>query len=256
MVNTSTAPVPVYTDKPLASPGIMFTSELEELETTLPWQVLNALQAISYQMQVKIFKPILSAPGIDQLKEEFKRAIQPYSSLYISLSFLLWSQLDDITKLADISATILTKLKAELERLGAEIIGEEATNDMLVGLAIVGLVNQKLLELAKDGREIGDSKGLQTWNISYMLASSCVYCYLFDRRGNSQNIRVLAYWSHYYAAGIYHFAKTLGLFSEDDSEELELMLNRDFISAMSKIVQGLEESDIDWDKVKKVVPEF
>jgi len=42
--------------------------------------------------------------------------------------------------------------------------------------------------------------------------------------------------------------------SQDDCEELELALNPNFVSAMSKIVQGLEESNIDWDKVKKVVP--
>lgn len=44
--------------------------------------------------------------------------------------------------------------------------------------------------------------------------------------------------------------------SEDECEELELTLNPTFARAMSKIVQGLEESDIDWDKVEKCVPEF
>jgi uncharacterized protein YwgA len=42
--------------------------------------------------------------------------------------------------------------------------------------------------------------------------------------------------------------------SQDACEELELALNPNFVGAMSKIVQGLEESNIDWDKVKKVVP--
>lgn len=44
--------------------------------------------------------------------------------------------------------------------------------------------------------------------------------------------------------------------SEDDCDELELALTPTFITNMNKIVQGLEESDIDWDKVKKVVPKF
>jgi len=41
---------------------------------------------------------------------------------------------------------------------------------------------------------------------------------------------------------------------QDDCEELELALNPNFVSAMSKIAQGLEESNIDWDQVKKVAP--
>ena len=44
--------------------------------------------------------------------------------------------------------------------------------------------------------------------------------------------------------------------SGDECDELELTLNPTFVSAMSKIVQGLEESDIDWDKVENFVPEF
>jgi len=44
--------------------------------------------------------------------------------------------------------------------------------------------------------------------------------------------------------------------SEDDCDELELALTPTFITSMNKIVQGLEESDIEWDKVRKVVPKF
>ncbi|GAH83171.1 unnamed protein product, partial [marine sediment metagenome] len=219
----------------------------------------NALEAISRRMETEIFTPILNAP-VEQLKEAFARAFQRYSGLYISLSFLLWSEIGDIASLVSIWTPIVAKFKAELESRGAETIGEEATNDMLVGLATVVLVNQKLFELAQTGGEVGDLKELQGWMISYWLASSCVYCYHFDRKGNSQNVRVLAYWSLYYAAGIYRCAKNLGVLKipvgEDDSDELELMLNPNFIRAMSKIVQGLEESDIDWDKVRKVVPKF
>ncbi len=42
--------------------------------------------------------------------------------------------------------------------------------------------------------------------------------------------------------------------SEDECDELELALAPTFITSVSKIVQGLEEADIDWDKVRKVVP--
>jgi len=44
--------------------------------------------------------------------------------------------------------------------------------------------------------------------------------------------------------------------SEDDCDELELALTPTFITSVNKIVQGLEESDIDWDKVSKVAPKF
>lgn len=42
--------------------------------------------------------------------------------------------------------------------------------------------------------------------------------------------------------------------SQDDCDELELVLSSTFIPSVNKIVQGMEESDIDWDKVIKVVP--
>lgn len=39
---------------------------------------------------------------------------------------------------------------------------------------------------------------------------------------------------------------------EDDKEWEELSRNPEFIAAMLKIVEGLEKSNIDWDKIKKV----
>ncbi len=44
--------------------------------------------------------------------------------------------------------------------------------------------------------------------------------------------------------------------SEDDCDELELAFTPTFITGMNKIVQGLEDADIDWDRVRKVVPKF
>lgn len=44
--------------------------------------------------------------------------------------------------------------------------------------------------------------------------------------------------------------------SEDDCDELELVLTPTFITGVNKIVQGLEESAIDWDKVRKVAPKI
>lgn len=44
--------------------------------------------------------------------------------------------------------------------------------------------------------------------------------------------------------------------SEDECDELELTLTPAFVTSVNKIVQGLEESDIDWDKVSKIAPKF
>lgn len=211
MVITPMAPTPVRTEKPFASPGAMFAPEIQELEARLPRQVLNALEAISRQMETEIFDPILHAEGVEQLEGEFRRVFQRYASLYISLSFLLWSELGEIANLASIWTPIAAKFKTELESRGAETIGKEAANDMLVGLAIIGRVNQRLFEVAQAGGEVGDLKELQGWAIAYWMASSCVLYYHFDREGNLQNVRVLAYWSRYYAAGVYRWAKSRGV---------------------------------------------
>lgn len=211
MVTTPVAPTPVRIERPFTSPGAMFAPEIQELEARLPRQVLIALEAISRQMESEVFSPILHVKEIEQLKEEFRRVCARYASLYISLSFLLWSEIGDIASLASIWTPIAAKFKAELESRGAETIGEEATNDMLVGLATMSRVNRKLFELAQASGEIDDSKELQGWTIAYWLAASCVFYYHFDKVGSWQNVRVLAYWSRYYAAGVYKCAKSLGL---------------------------------------------
>lgn len=220
MVTTHVAPTPVHIERPFTSSGAMFAPEIqvflniptkEELEARLSPQVLNALKAISQQMETKVFGPILHVKGIEQLKKEFRRVFARYASLYISLSFLLWGEIGDIASLASIWTPIATKFKAELENRGAETIGEEATNAMLVGLATMSRINRRLFELAQAGDEIGDSKELRGWVIAYWLATSCVFYYHFDKVGNWQNVRVLAYWSRYYAASVYKCAKSLGL---------------------------------------------
>ncbi len=211
MVTTPTAPMPVHTQQPFASPGVMFTSELQELEARLPQQVLNALEAISRQMEIEIFAPLLQAPGTDELQEEFTRAFQRYSGLYFSLAFLMWGEIADIASLAGIWSAVVARFKAELESRGANTIGEEATSDTLVGLATTNLVNRRLIQLAQAGDKIEDVQQLQGWSIAYWLATSCVLSYHFDRQGDLRNVRVLAYWCRYYAAQVYQCAKSLGI---------------------------------------------
>jgi len=189
---------------------MMFTPELLALESRLPRQVLNALEAISRQMETEIFVPLLHASGTERLQEEFTRAFQQYSALYLSLAFLLSGRID-IGSLADISSAMVTKFKAELESHGADTIGEEATGGMLVGLNIVSLVNHRLVQLTQAGEQVDDVQQLQLWSIAYWLATSCVLSYHLDRNGDPLNARALAYWSHHYSARMYLSAKSLGI---------------------------------------------
>ncbi len=208
---TPIAPMPIHTEKPFTSPGAMFAPEIQELEARLPRQLLNALEAIGRQMDTEIFKPLLRAPDFEKLTEEFTRAFQRYASLSISVSLLLWSEIGDLASLARIWTPMLAGFKIELERRGVETIGEEATNDTLVGLATIGLVNRKLLESAQAGSEVGDLNDLQGWAIAYWMACSCVYSYHLDRDGSQENVRVLAYWNRCYAARLYQHAKSLSI---------------------------------------------
>lgn len=211
MVITPIVPMLEHIDESFASSGVMLTSEIRELEARLPRHVLNALEAINHQMENEIFSPILRASGINQLEKEFARVFQSFADLYISASFLLWSEIGDVPSFVSLCSPIVEKLKTEIERNGVKTIGEAAVNDMLVGLATVGLVNQKLLNLAQAGEadKAGDLKEIQGWSVAYWLSSSCVYRYHFDKQGDSQNVKVLAYWSRHYATGVYKCAKSL-----------------------------------------------
>ena len=188
MVTAPTAPMSVRTEKSLPSTGVMFTSDLQELEARLPGQVFNAWEAISRQMETEIYKPILQAPGNLQLKAQFTSQFKRYSDFYISLSFLLASQVSDPAAFVAIWTQVATRLKEELGSRGSEIIGEEATDDMLVGLAAVDLVNKKLIKLAQASSEVVNLQELLRWSTAYSLASSCVYYYYFSRKGNPKNV--------------------------------------------------------------------
>jgi hypothetical protein len=205
MVTAPTAPRLVLREQVFASPGVICVSGLHELEARLPRQVMNALEAIGRQMETEIYKPILLARGVKQLKEQFTRGFHRYSALYISMNALLWSQMD-VADITAIWAPIVVRLKRDMDGRGAEAIGEEAAGDLLVGLATV-----KLISLSQAGSELPDLQELQSWYILYWLAISCVCCYLIDREGNLQNVTVLASWSRYYATRIYQCAKTLGV---------------------------------------------
>lgn len=215
MTTAQTVPMLLRTQRPPASPGGVFTSELQELEARLAKPVLNALEAISRQVEAEIYVPILHAPGIEQLQEQFTQRFQRYSSLYSSVAFLLWSVMPGITDFVGIWAPMFARLKADLESHGPDTIGEEATNDMLVGLASVGLVTRELLSIAQSGHEVDaeerDVQELQSWSVAHWMATSCVYYYHFNREGNWQNVRLLAYWSRYYAIHVYQCAKSLGV---------------------------------------------
>ena len=67
---------------------------------------------------------------------------------------------------------LVATFKRELERRGADTIGEEATNDVLVGLTTICLVNKKLTSMLQLSSEIGDVRKLQAWSIAYWLAAS------------------------------------------------------------------------------------
>jgi len=67
---------------------------------------------------------------------------------------------------------LVATFKRELERRGADTIGEEATNDVLVGLTNICLVNEKLTSMLQLSSEIGDVRKLQAWSIAYYLAAS------------------------------------------------------------------------------------
>ncbi len=206
---TPVKPTPVGTEEAFVSGCAIFAPEIRELEVKFSRQALNALEAIGQQMESEIFKPILHTVDNGRLQETFRSALKRYTGLYLSQASLIWSQIRDISEVPRVCAPLLVKLKTDIEEHGKETIGEEATNDMLVGLATVALVNRKLMKVAQTTREMGDLNELLGWSISYWLASSCVYSYHFDRQGNQQNVRVLASWSRYYATGMYQCAKTL-----------------------------------------------
>ena len=211
MVTTPVVPTPINIDRPLTIPGVMFAPEVQEIETKLPPEAKNALEAIGRRMESEIFSPIMNSGTREQLREEFTRVFSRFTNFYFSVSFLLGGETQDVASLASIWTLTAATLKAELEGRGDKTIGEKAVNDMLVGLASVSQVNRKLLKLAQIGCEIDNLKELQSWFLAYWLATSCVFYYHFDGVGSLQNARTLASWSRYYATGVYRSAKDLGL---------------------------------------------
>jgi uncharacterized protein YwgA len=75
------------------------------------------------------------------------------------------------------------------------------------------------------------------------------YAYTFEEFINSDLNDIL------FESNIPDMIEADGL-SEDECDEIELALTPTFITSMSKIIQGLEETNIDLDKVSKFAPKF
>lgn len=149
--------------------------------------------------------------------------------------YLMSSVIPNISDLLLLSAPALAMFKRALENRGGETIGEEATNDTLLALFTADIVNRRIVKLIDTGDRIDiteeNLRQLHSWITAYNMASLCVWHYLDQPEGLESNVRVLAYWSRYYAVGMYECAKVLRLLevravagevAQPDEEDLEL----------------------------------
>lgn len=236
MVSVMVAPTLSTTGRQFRTAGFFLGSPVEEfLKTKLPQPALDALDLITQQVVSDILQPLLSIPELEGLTKEFGRLFGPFSYLQNSMFYLIYSVIPNISDLLLLPTPALATFKRDLENRGNDIIGEEATNDILLALFTVGNVNRRILQLSDLGENIDiseeDLRQLGDWITAYNMASLCVWHYFDQREGLQSNVRVLASWSRYYAVGSYASAKDLGLFEipvvagevpEPDEEDLEL----------------------------------
>jgi hypothetical protein len=211
LVMAPSLPRLVLGEKSLPSDGVMFTFDMPELETLFPRHVLNAIEAISRQIETEIYKPLLQSENVKQLTKRFTQLFQRYSAFYTSLTFLMFSQIKNIDEFTHIWAPVTQRLSESLKRSGPEIIGEEATNNVLIASHVVNRVSKKLLNLAESNKLDVDSQEMAHLSIAYSLTTSCVYYYLINHQGNLENVEKLGFWCRYYAIRMYECAKLLRL---------------------------------------------
>lgn len=236
MVSVMVAPTLSSIDRPFRTTGFLFGSPVEEfLKTKLPPPALGALELIMQQMVSDILQPLLYIPDLEGLRKEFGGLFGRFSDLQNSIFYLMYSVIPDISDLLLLSTPALAMFKRDLENRGGETIGEEAANDTLLALFTAGIVNRRIVKLIDSGDKIDiteeDLRQLHNWITAYNMASLCVWHYFDSHDGLQSNVRMLAYWSRYYAVGIYECAKALRLLevrvvggevAEPDEEDLEL----------------------------------
>jgi hypothetical protein len=236
MVSAMVAPTLSTIDRPFRTTGFLFGSPVEEfLKTKLSQPALSALELITQQMVSEVLQPLLCIPDLEGLRKEFGELFGRFSDLQNSMFYLMYSVIPNIADLLLLSAPALAMFKRALENRGVETIGEEATNDTLLALFTADIVNRRIVKLidARDRISITEEnlRQLHNWITAYNMASLCIWHYFDSHQGLQSNVRVLAYWSRYYAVGMYECAKAsrllevravAGEVAQPDEEDLEL----------------------------------
>ena len=243
VVSLTAPPRPVLAQEPkslrLLFPGHHTLEEL--LSSKLPGPAMKSIEAIAEQIESEILEQLLSVPTLEELRKVFSSLFPRFSFLQYSIGYIMWSHINDVSELSQISILGSSELKEEIEKLGPEALGEEASNNLISGIAAASILYraaQKRPEIEIDDSTLAE---LQGWFIAYVLAFLAVLHYLRKQKGRRQNAMVLAKWSLYYAAGAYRVAKDSGLLQvpsvtgdAPEPDEEDLMFSEASVNDMAR----------------------
>jgi hypothetical protein len=196
--------------------GLPFTSRrlTDELRRILPSSTVETLDAITTQMQVTVFDPLIYAASQDELRERFGRLFRPFWLQYLSASLQLASAA------AHEPSAVATALVRELGELrppsqAALVLGNDVAMMLSSAVDVVSRVLRRSIRTLMHGRrDVPQERELQWLNGFALFLMSVVPVLDALRetppRGRRENLVILTMWGRTYALQLYAFSRVLG----------------------------------------------
>ena len=126
IVGLTAPPRPVLAREPkslrLLFPGHRTLEEL--LSSKLPGPAMKSIEAIAEQIESEVLERLLRVPTLEELPKVFSSLFTRFSSLQHSIGHIMWSHINDVSEISQISMLGLSELKEEIEKAGTEALGK------------------------------------------------------------------------------------------------------------------------------------
>ncbi len=190
---------------------------------TLPATIREVLGALSGQIQVQVFDPLLCAPSRTELARSVETLYPVFAGDHLAMALVVLSVLgSDPLRVSRLTSLGFEEAERLVRDSGSARMGEDVTATMLVGLRTIKRTSLAtvpwLRSRGPDRLEEPVTGEWATQVIAYMMVASAVLFSLAsgpadNRRGRLENLVDLVRWSRGYAVSAYHLARQIGALS-------------------------------------------
>lgn len=207
MTATSAPPIAPGQHEPRIIP-LGLDKVVDRLLPALPKAFGEDIEAVLKSNQHDICEPLLTSRNKQELEKTFKRIYPSFAATYVDLGIRLCKHLGgkNLPILWEVPATLVNKFKED----GPARIGEKATNQIILGLNAVYMINRAFAHREYSGEAEAQSRVEQGFAFvamtAYLLANSMVMTAITFYMGQEstdpvarRNVKHLSQWAYEFA---------------------------------------------------------